>query len=232
MAIASDPQAGQSSVSLPTEVPQCRHSYTTSGCCVQDSNRSTRSNSIEGESLWVYDVPAFGALGVYCWPCLCFVFKDHVGCRDLGLAERACTERWWIRRGHGLVEAVCGKEGARVTCNRVVVCPLPLFPVSSLGLYIGEPTTVKLKLEIRWLVCQRTIWCDRYYLVEHLVGQRLSAGLLIQFLIGVVLHELSIPSCVLILLPTHEYRSGRLRGILRPRRRLANSRALDLPTVG
>jgi hypothetical protein len=44
MAIASDPQVGQASVSLSTEVPQCRHSYTTSGCCAQDSTRSTLSN--------------------------------------------------------------------------------------------------------------------------------------------------------------------------------------------
>jgi hypothetical protein len=47
MAIAPDPQVGQASVSLFTEVPQCRHSYTTSGCFVQDSTRSTFSNSID-----------------------------------------------------------------------------------------------------------------------------------------------------------------------------------------
>lgn len=47
MAIASDPQVGQASVSLLTEVPQRRHSYTAFGCFVQDSNRSTPSNSID-----------------------------------------------------------------------------------------------------------------------------------------------------------------------------------------
>ncbi len=114
LAIASDPQVGQASVSLFTELSQCRHSYTTSGCVAQDSTRSTRSNSMETESLWVHNIPAFGALSVYCWTCLYLVFKGHVG-RGLGLAEQACTERWWIRRGHRLVAVMYGREGARVT---------------------------------------------------------------------------------------------------------------------
>jgi hypothetical protein len=47
VAIASDPQVGQASVSLFTEVPQCRHSYTTSGCRAQDSTRSALSSIID-----------------------------------------------------------------------------------------------------------------------------------------------------------------------------------------
>lgn len=71
---------------------------------------------------------------------------EHVGRRYFGLAERACTEGWWVRREHGWVEVVCGEEGA-CDFDRVVVCLLPLLPVLALDLYIGKPTAVKLKLE-------------------------------------------------------------------------------------
>jgi hypothetical protein len=43
------------------------------------------------------------------------------------------------------------KGGNACDSNRVVVCPLPLVPVSDPDLHIGDPTTVKLKLEIRRL---------------------------------------------------------------------------------
>jgi hypothetical protein len=148
VAIASDPQVGQASVSVFTEVPQCRHSYTTSGCRAQDSTRSAFSNIIgTGNRSWRLAVPEIRALSAHC-SCLCFASRDHVGRRDLCLKERTRIERWWTRCEHGLEEVMKGRESA-CDGNRVVVCLLSLLQVSYPSPHIGEPTTVKLKLEIR-----------------------------------------------------------------------------------
>jgi hypothetical protein len=47
------------------------------------------------------------------------------------------------------------KGGNACDWNRVVVCLLPLVPVSYSDLHISEPTTVKLKLESRRLGYQQ-----------------------------------------------------------------------------
>jgi len=60
--------------------------------------------------LRIHNVSALGALGVYCRSHLCFILKDHVSRRDLGVATRACTESWWVRRGQGLITRLVGEE--------------------------------------------------------------------------------------------------------------------------